>query len=41
MKTHYSGEFNAAALMRAKPNWDASDDEDDDKWKCFSIQFKQ
>ena len=31
MKNHYKNEFNAAALMRAKPNWDDSDEENEDK----------
>ncbi len=29
MKSHYKGEFNAAALLRAKPNWDDEEDDED------------
>jgi hypothetical protein len=29
MKNHYKGEFNMAALMKAKPDWDADEDEED------------
>jgi len=28
MKNHYKGEFNAAAVLKAKPNWDDSEEED-------------
>ena len=28
MKSHYKGEFNAAAALKAKPNWDDSEEED-------------
>jgi hypothetical protein len=27
MKNHYKGEFNAAAVLKAKPNWDDSEEE--------------
>ena len=27
MKNHYKGEFNMAALMKAKPDWDADEDD--------------
>jgi len=27
MKNHYKGEFNAAAALKAKPNWDDSEEE--------------
>jgi hypothetical protein len=28
MKNHYKGEFNAAAVLKAKPDWDGSEEED-------------
>ena len=38
MKNHYKGEFNMAALMRQKPNWDASDEDEDDKeWAICQV----
>ena len=29
MKSHYKGEFNAAAVLRAKPDWEDEEDDDD------------
>ena len=31
MKNHYKGEFNMAALLKAKPPMDEEDDEEDEK----------
>ena len=33
MKSHYAGEFNAAAAMKQKPKWDA---DEDDQWALIS-----
>jgi hypothetical protein len=28
MKNHYKGEFNVSAALKAKPNWDDSEEEE-------------